>query len=156
VRDGEELPAPPSDYDPLAAEAPTPIFLTMGIRLVEWRDGFCRAEMPNDPAYANRHMIPHGGVMMTLMDSVGGYSGCWCPWPGRVRRAMTLSMNTSFLGVAEGARLVGQSRVTGGGRSLFFTEMTVLDDKGRPAARASGVYRYRSASRSPYGEPLEG
>ena len=154
--DRMEEPAIPEGYDPLAVEPPTPIFRTMGIRLLEWREGYCKAELPNDPAYANRHLIPHGGVLMTLLDSVGGYSGCWCPYPGRLRRAMTLSMATSFIGVAEGGLLVAESRVTGGGRSLFFTEMTVLDARGRLAARATGTYRYRSASQHPYGEALEG
>ncbi len=149
-------PEAPPDYDPLAVEPPTPIFRTMGIRLTEWRDGFAKAEMPLDPAYANRHGMPHGGILMTLMDAIGGYCGCWCPYPGRLRRAMTLSMTTSFLGVAEGPLLIGEARVVGGGRSLFFTEMAVRDASGRTAGRASGTYRYRKASQSPYGEPSAG
>ncbi|MEO1192977.1 MAG: PaaI family thioesterase [Pseudomonadota bacterium] len=151
-----ELPPPPADYDPLAVEPPTPIFKTLGIRLTAWSQGYASAVMPLSPDYANRHGMPHGGVLMTLMDAVGGYAGCWCAYPGRLRRAMTLSMNTSFLGVASGAVLTTEARVTGGGRSLFFTEMTVHDEGGRLAARASGTYRYRSASQTPYGEPVEG
>lgn len=148
-----ELPKPPADYDPLAVEEPTPIFRTLGIRLVEWRQDYAKAEMPNDPAYANRHGIPHGGMLMTLMDSVGGYCGCWCPYPGRLRRAMTLSMTTNFIGIAEGGLLVAEGRRLGGGRSLFFAEMQIFDAKGQLAGRASGTYRYRKASQSPYGEP---
>ncbi len=147
------LPEPPADYDPLAVEAPTPIFRTLGIRLVDWAEDYARAEMPIDAAYANRHGMPHGGVLMTLMDSVGGYCGCWCPYPGRLRRAMTLSMTTNFLGIAEGDFLVAEARRVGGGRSLFFSEMTVHDALGRLAGRASGTYRYRKASQTPYGEP---
>ncbi|GAB5470709.1 MAG: PaaI family thioesterase [Rhodospirillales bacterium] len=148
------LPVPPSDYDPLAVEPPTPIFRTLGIRLTAWSEGYAKAEMPLDPDYANRHGMPHGGILMTLMDAVGGYAGCWCAYPGRVRRGMTLSMTTNFIGVAEGSGLIAEARVTGGGRNLFFTEMTVSDDSGRLAGRASATYRYRSGSRSPYGEPL--
>ncbi len=148
-------PEVPLDYDPLAAEQPTPIFRTLGIKLIAWREGFAKAEMPLDPAYANRHGMPHGGLLMTLMDSVGGYCGCWCPYPGRVRRAMTLSMTTSFLGIAEGPKLIGEARVVGGGKSLFFAEMTVRDAAGNTAGRAAGTYRYRKASQSSYGEPLE-
>jgi len=152
LSDLDSLPVPPADYDPLAVEPPTPIFRTLGIRLVAWAEDYCKAEMPLDPAYANRHGMPHGGLLMTLMDSVGGYCGCWCPYPGRVRRAMTLSMTTNFLGVAEGG-LVAEARRVGGGRSLFFSEMTVRDASGRLAGRATGTYRYRTASQTPYGEP---
>ncbi len=146
------LPEPPADYDPLAVEMPTPIFRTLGIRLLDWAPDYAKAGMPIDPAYANRHGIPHGGILMTLMDAVGGYCGCWCPYPGRLRRAVTLSMTTNFLSVAEGARLIAEARRVGGGRSLFFAEMSVRDESGRLAGRASGTYRYRKASQTPYGE----
>ncbi len=147
------LPDPPADYDPLAVEEPAPIFRTLGIRLIAWSEDYAKAEMPLDPAYANRHGMPHGSLLMTLMDEVGGYCGCWCPNPGRLRRAVTLSMTTNFLGVAQGKLLLAEARRVGGGRSLFFAEMSVTDANGQAAGRASATYRYRKASRSPYGEP---
>ena len=61
-------------------------------------------------------------VLATLIDTACGFAGCYCAEPGRVRRAVTLTMSTSFLGqAAAGDILTAKARRTGGGKNIFFT-----------------------------------
>ena len=89
----------------------------------------------------NRHGIPHGGVAATLLDTAMGYAGSFCPWPGRVRKATTLSLTVNYLAQPRGRRLIAEGRQTGGGRKSFFVEGTLRDDLGTLVATGSAAMR---------------
>lgn len=149
----EALPPPPEGYDPVTEEPASPMLVAINMTFVEWRDGYARIEGPIAPPAVNRSGIVHGGAMATLIDAASGYAGCWCPYPGRTRRAFTLSLTTQFMAGRRDGLLITEARVTGGGASVFFTEAAVRHEDGELLATGVGTFRRHSASRSLYGEP---
>lgn len=137
----------------LAIDAPSGFRRLLGYRLAEWRDGFAVIELELDGRHLNRSEVVHGGVYGTLIDAAGGYAGCYCTVPGNVRRAFTLSLSTSFVASTAAGRLRAIARRSGGGRSIFFARVEVVDEAGRLLATGEGVYRYRRGSERPEGVP---
>ena len=126
----------------------------VGYRLTKWEPDYAEVELALLPKHLNRSGVPHGGVIATLIDTTCGFVGCYCAVPGRVRRAMTLSMSTSFLGqAAAGDTLTAKARRTGGGKTIFFTRCDLVDSKGQLIATGEAVYKYRKGSEDPNGVP---
>lgn len=144
---------PPEGYDPISEEIIAAPVAAMGARLTAWSEGFARMEAEIAPAYINRSGYLHGGAHMILLDTVAGYAGCFCPYPGRIRRAMTVSLATNFIGAASDGVLVAESRVVGGGRRLYFADASVATVDGAVLATASGVFRYSGNSGVLWGDP---
>lgn len=139
----------------LAIDAPSGFRRLLGYRVAEWGDGYAVIELELDDRHLNRSEVVHGGVYGTLIDAAGGYAGCYCTVPGNVRRAFTLSLSTSFVASKASGRLRAIARKSGGGRSVFFAHVEVLDEGGRLIATGEGVYRYRRGSERPEGVPLD-
>ncbi|HKL06391.1 MAG TPA: PaaI family thioesterase [Roseovarius sp.] len=132
-----------SDDNSHLFEAPSPMARHLGIEMTGWGDGWARIEAPNAPYIRNRQGLPHGGLHATLLDTVMGFAGCFTGDANRHQMALTLSMTVNYLGQAQGARLIAEGRITGGGRKTYFAESDVRDDTGALIAKASGVFRYR-------------
>ncbi|MGM0584211.1 MAG: PaaI family thioesterase [Pseudomonadota bacterium] len=147
---------PAQDHDPLAAEPPYPYQELLGFEITEWADNHARVELDLRRDHFNRHGLPHGGVHAALLDTCFGYASCWCPHPGRVRRAMTLSLTVNYVGQAQGRKLIAEGRVTGGGRKSFFAEGELRDDRGNLVATASASMRWRGNGGDPMGDPAQG
>jgi len=77
----------------------TPFQKFFGYRVVEARDGFAVMEIDLREEFGNRTGRVHGGVVMTLIDSVGGYCGCADDEGNLPRRCVTLGASTNFLDV---------------------------------------------------------
>jgi uncharacterized protein (TIGR00369 family) len=126
----------------------------VGYRLVHWEEGAAEIELPLQARHMNRSGVMHGGVLTTLIDTACGYTGCYCPTPGRVRRAMTLQLTCQFLSPGlEGRTVTAYGRKTGGGRSVFFATCEVRDEAGKLVGQGEGVFKYRRGSEDPEGEP---
>lgn len=149
----ENFDAPPAGYDPLAAENPYGFQKLVGFEIAEWSQGYARVELALGEKHGNRYGLPHGGVHAAMMDTAAGFSGCFCPWPGRSRRAMTLSMTINYLGQAKGSRLIAEARVTGGGRKSFFSAVELMDELGNPVASGLFTMRWRANGGDPKGDP---
>ena len=142
-------------YDPISAEPGYAFQRLLGFKLTAWEEDFARIELPFAEKLTNRYGIPHGGVYTVLIDTACGYCGVWCPYPGRRRLAMTLSLNTHFLGRPTGKMLIADARRTGGGKRSFFAEAVVMDENGVTLARGGGVFRYRGESGDLAGERVD-
>lgn len=118
----------------------------IGFKIAQWREDYVELELELQPKHLNRSGIIHGGVLATLVDVAGGYAGCFCPVPGNLRRALTLSVTTNFTGQAKDGtiRIVGQKRV--GGRKIFFASVEIFNAKEELIALGECTYRYRSGS----------
>ena len=131
----------PDKSSPL--ETPVGFGQLVGYRLTLWRPDQAELELHLEARHLNRSHVPHGGVITTLLDTVCGYAGCYSAEPGKIRRAMTLSLNTSFLGQAvASSTLTARARRTGGGQTVFFARGELVDDEGRLIATAEGVFKY--------------
>ncbi|MEI4232175.1 PaaI family thioesterase [Roseovarius sp. D22-M7] len=131
------------EIDPALLEAPSALQTHLGYQLTRWSTDFARVELPLTPQLMNRQGLPHGGMHATLLDTAMGFCGCYTGDPGRSQMALTLSLTVNYLGQAKGAVLIAEARRTGGGKSTFFAEATVLDDRDTLIATGTGVFRYR-------------
>ncbi len=126
----------------------------LGYRQVAWEDGRAVIELEIQPQHLNLAGVIHGGVLTSLLDVALAEAGTYCPYPGRMRKAITLSLTTTFTGQCTG----GVIQVTGikraGGRRIFNSTGEVRDQNGNLLAIAEGTFRLRSGSENPEGMPL--
>ena len=116
----------------------------LGYRIVEWSKGLAVAELAVGPQHLNRNGFLHGGVLTALIDTVCGYAGCYCAVPGRVRRAMTLSLTTNFTAQVDGGVARNRPWST---RSATGSTLTPVTVGRRPDRRIAGWHQ--SASSGP-------
>lgn len=127
----------------------------LGYRLVEWAEDHAVVELDVQNHHCNRAGILHGGVLTTLMDTASGYAVCFCAVPGNVRRSLTLSLTTNFLGMAKQGVVRVVARKQGGGRKVVFTEATAYDAEGNVIGTSTGTFKYHRGSDDPNGIPRD-
>ncbi|GAA0585110.1 PaaI family thioesterase [Caenispirillum bisanense] len=125
----------------------------LGYRLVTWEPDRAVVELEVGPQHLNRAGLLHGGVLTTVLDTASGYAGCFCPVPGHIRRTLTLSLTTNYLGQMREGLLRVEARTRGGGRRLYFVDATAIDGDGTPIATSTGTFRYHRGSETAEGTP---
>ncbi|ASK33580.1 phenylacetic acid degradation-related protein [Alcanivorax sp. N3-2A] len=125
----------------------------IGFEFLEWRDGHVMLGLQVQDRHLNLHGAIHGGVLATLLDIAGACPGTFCPYPGRIRKALTLSMTTTFTGQARGGyiRAIGTRRA--GGSRIYNTSVDIVDETDRLLAFGEGTFRLRSGCDDPRGIP---
>lgn len=118
----------------------------LGVRVVDWEPDQVVLELTVGPHHLNRSGIVHGGVLCTLLDVALSFSGLHCEAPDQLRKAMTLSLSTTFVAPAKGAALRTIGRLEGGGRSTFMASGKVFDSQGNLVAMGEGSFRRRRGS----------
>ena len=129
-------------------------FKLLDFRLVTWEEELAVLELEVGPQHLNRAKVLHGGVLTSMIDIAGGFAGCYCPASDRVRRAVTLSLTTSFSGQITGGLVRAVGRKRAGGRKIFVATAEITDASGAIIALGEGTYRYRSGSEDSAGEPV--
>lgn len=126
----------------------------LGYRQASWEEGRAVIELTIDQRHINLGGVIHGGVITSLLDIACAEAGTWCPYPGRMRKAITLSLTTTFTGQCSGGtiRVVGTKRA--GGTRIFNSSGEVFDEEGRLLAFGEGTFRIRSGSEKPEGVPI--
>src|SRR5690606_16561452 len=76
----------------------------LGYRQVSWTEDEAVIELDVQACHLNMAGVLHGGVLTSLLDVVLAEAGTYCPYPGRVRKAITLVLNTTFTGQCSGGR----------------------------------------------------
>jgi len=123
----------------------------LDFRIAEWREGYARVEVELAEHHLNRSGLVHGGVLAALLDAACGYPGVLPGPDGLTRRAVTLSMTTSFIGQAKSGTLSCAAERRGGGKTVFMATGEVRDAEGRLLAIGEAVYRYISSTDRPAG-----
>lgn len=135
-----------ADFTPPAADTdlpPSSAFQRLiGFRKLSMTDGHARFALALRDELLNAVDVLHGGVHALLLDNALGAAGCFAGEGVPARRAVTLNLNVSYLGVPEGTLLIAEGRRVGGGRKIYFSEGSVRDDTGKELARATGTFRY--------------
>jgi len=72
----------------------------LGYRQVSWEENEAVIELEIQADHLNLGGVIHGGVMTSLLDIAMAEAGTYCPYPGRMRKAITLSLTTTFTGSA--------------------------------------------------------
>jgi uncharacterized protein (TIGR00369 family) len=96
--------------------------------------------------HLNRSGYVHGGVLASLLDTAMSLAGLYTPHSERVRKAVTLSMTTTFVSPACEGTLTVIGRLRGGGRKTFMSTGEVFDDQGTLVAFGEGTFRLSSGS----------
>jgi uncharacterized protein (TIGR00369 family) len=117
-------------------------------RLIEYRlqrgdTGYAEVSLTVGPQHLNRLGVLHGGVMATLIDSATGFAVAFADSPERLKPAVTLTLNTQFLGQAVlGDQLVAIAKRTGGGKTIAYATAEVRRSDGVVVGRGDAVYRF--------------
>ena len=113
----------------------------VGFQLLEWQENFARMAVDLLPHHLNRHGIPHGGVILAMLDETGAAAGNWSDTPGEIRRSVTVDLNAHFTGRAQGGRIVATARIASQGSSIFFASTEIHDASGTLIAFGSSTHR---------------
>ncbi len=109
--------------------------------IVDLSDGTARCHLDIAPQHGNRHGGLHGGIMCCMLDNAMGYAAALVFDPDARPTVATLSMTTNYTAPAREGRVTAQGKVSGGGRSIVYTEGTLTDADGAVLATATGVYK---------------
>jgi len=126
----------------------------LGYRQVSWEENEAVIEMELAPRHLNLGGVIHGGVLTSLLDIVLAQAGTYCPYPGRMRKAITLSLTTTFTGQCSKGVIRVTGRKRAGGTRIFNSTGEVHDDQGNLLAIGEGTFRIRSGSDKPEGVPI--
>lgn len=120
----------------------------LGYRLVKWEPDRAVVAYDIQPAHLNRTGRLHGGILATLLDTAGGFAGCYSADPDERRTCVTLSLTINYVASMSAGQVLTEARRTGGGRSIFFAEIKACDSTGRVLASGTGAFRYLSGDRT--------
>lgn len=135
-----------SSADPFAHAIGSGFASLLGFRVVDWGPGRVDLELDIASQHLNRAGSVHGGVLATLIDVACALAGLYSSDPQRVRKAVTLSLNSNFTGQVASGTLYARGRARAGGRSIYFATTEITDAEGRPIAHGEAVNRYRRGS----------
>lgn len=122
--------------------APNGFRQTIDLRTTELGSGHAVMELTIDPRHINSQGSIHGGVLAAMIDNTGGLAGCYCPTSKNTRKAVTLSLTTSFLAPVSSGTIRAVGRKRSGGRRIFVATVDITDEKGTLIAIGEATYRY--------------
>jgi uncharacterized protein (TIGR00369 family) len=112
-------------------------------RLQQGDKGYAEVALTVGPQHLNRLGVMHGGVMATLIDTATGFAVAFAESPERMKPAVTLTLNTQFLGQTQlGDQLVAIGRHIGGGKTIAYATAEVRRPDGTVVGRGDAVYRF--------------
>ncbi len=135
----EELPVLDSLLEKRLMERVThiPIVDTLQLRIDHYGEGFCKATMPRQRRFDGVFESLHGGLLMTLADSIACFAIMTLTGPDEV--LTTTDMNIRFLAPCL-ADVTASARVIKLGKTLCPVAVDLFDDKGAPVAVAQVTY----------------
>ena len=123
----------------------------IGGRLTVWEPDRTVIELDVAELHLNGIGVVHGGVMATLIDTVGARAGVFCSVAGNIRQAMTVSLNVNLVGNIKEGVLVAEGRIRKAGKTIFVSSCDVHDRDGNLLATGEVVGRYGRGSHLPEG-----
>lgn len=126
----------------------------LGYRQGSRNDNEAVLELDLNSGHLNFGGVIHGGVLSSLLDIALAQAGTYCPFPGRMRKAVTLSLTTTFTGQCSGGTIRVTGRKRAGGTRIFNSTGEVHDEDGNLLAIAEGTFRLRTGSEKPEGVPI--
>ena len=141
--------------EPLTSANELPGFhRVLGYRQAAWEEGVAVIELTIESHHLNLAGVIHGGVITSLLDIAMAEAGTYCSFAGRMRKAITLSLTTTFTGQCSGGVIRATGTRRAGGSRIFNSSGEVRDEDGQLLAIGEGTFRLRSGSEKPEGVPL--
>lgn len=116
---------------------PIPVVGTMRMRIDELREGVCRAMVPRDRRYDGIYNSFHGGLLMTVADSIACFAIFTLTGPQQ--HLTTTDMNIRFLAGCR-SDVTAEARVIKLGKTLVPVEVDLFDANGVKVAVAQVTY----------------
>ena len=129
--------------EPLPFPTLIPFAQTLGFELWAFGEGHAELRVTLSEGLTNSRDVAHGGVLMTLLDVAMAHAAksVRVNEAGQPSSMATIEMKTSFMRPAQG-HLRALAKLVHHTSSLAFTEGTVLDERGRICAQATGTFKY--------------
>jgi len=131
-----------SEVELKPADNPVGFRKLIGLKTVEAREDYVVMELSVSPEHLNSQGALHGGVVATMIDHAGGNAGCFGGESGKKRKAVTISLTTSFLASVSSGKITATSRKRPGGRRIFVSTTEITDAAGKLLAVGEATYRY--------------
>lgn len=119
----------------------------LGFRIIDWKKGFTRLEMPVRAEHRNTVGFLHGGVISSLLDIAGAISGSH----GIADRfvSLTITLNCNFMSPHRADMVMVEGELIRSNKSLFFAEARLFDpEQNRLCATANGTYKTQERHRA--------
>ena len=116
---------------------PVPVCRTLRFRIDELDDGTCRMTVPFEPNLTGIFGLVHGGILMTIADSVACFA--IMTRTGPKQPMVTTDMNIRFFAPCKGA-VTAVARVLKFGRTLCPVTVDLHDESGKLGAVAQVTY----------------
>ena len=114
-----------------------PIVDTLELRMEEWGDGFCKATIPYDKRWGGVYESRHGGILMTLADSIACFAIMTRTGPDQIMT--TTDMNIRFLAPCL-TDLTAMARIIKLGKTLCPVQVGLFDADMKKVALATISY----------------
>ena len=121
-----------------------PFHRYLGLRLVEWRDGYARLRLTRtDQTPTGIGGSVNGGVIATMID-MATIPAVFTGMRAGALPAGTADLQVTYLRQAQGAWIEAEAVVIKRGRQLCTVEVSVTNDAGELCARGRVLYALRS------------
>jgi len=112
----------------------------LGFKLVAWKTGYAKLEMPVRAEHRNTVGYLHGGVIASLLDIAGAVAGSFGASQEFV--SVTINLNCSYMAPHQADTAIAEGELIRTTSSLFFAEARLLDpENNRLCATATGTYK---------------
>lgn len=112
----------------------------LGFRLVAWKDGYTKIEMPVRAEHRNTVGYLHGGVIASMLDIAGAVAGSYGVSEQFV--SITINLNCNYMAPHTAETAITEGELIRTTSSLFFAQAKLFDPEGnRLCATATGTYK---------------
>lgn len=112
----------------------------LGFRLVAWKEGFTKIEMPVREEHRNTVGYLHGGVIASLLDIAGAVAGSYGVSEQFV--SVTINLNCNYMAPHTSGTVIAEGELVRTTTSLFFAQAKLFDpESNRLCATATGTYK---------------
>ena len=112
----------------------------LGFKLIAWKEGYTKLEMPVRPEHRNTVGYLHGGIIASLLDIAGAVAGSYGASEEFV--SVTINLNCNFMSPHTAKTVVAEGELIRVTSSLFFAQAKLFDpEKNRLCATATGTYK---------------
>jgi uncharacterized protein (TIGR00369 family) len=112
----------------------------LGFRLIDWKEGFAKLEMPVRGEHRNTVGYLHGGVISSLLDIAGAVAGSYGNAKDSV--SITVNLNVNFMAPHQADTVVAEGELIRTTSSLFFAQAKLYDpERNLLCASATGTYK---------------
>jgi len=112
----------------------------LGFKLVAWKEGYTKIEMPVRGEHRNTVGYLHGGVIASLLDIAGAVAGSYGISEQFV--SVTINLNCNFMVPHTAQTVIVEGELIRTTSSLFFAQASLFDpENNRLCATATGTYK---------------